>query len=137
MRGYDEKTIGEVKNKNDIVSVISSYMQLEQRGSNFWGRCPFHHEKTPSFCVNGAEQFYYCFGCHKSGDVISFVMEIEGLDFADAVKFLAQKAGIKLPERSENDENIRRAKEKKEKLYAILKDTALFYVNNLKSEGAE
>lgn len=137
MRGYDEKTIGEVKNKNDIVSVISSYMQLEQRGSNFWGRCPFHHEKTPSFCVNGAEQFYYCFGCHKSGDVISFVMEIEGLDFADALKFLAQKAGIKLPERSENDENIRRAKEKKEKLYAILKDTALFYVNNLKSEGAE
>ena len=137
MRGYDEKTIDEVKSKNDLVAVISSYLQLEQRGSNFWGRCPFHHEKTPSFCVNGTEQFYYCFGCHKSGDVISFVMEIEGLDFADAVKFLAAKAGVKLPERSENDENIRRAKEKKEKLYAILREAALFYVGNLKKEGAD
>lgn len=135
MRGYDEKTIDEVKSKNDLVAVISSYLQLEQRGSNFWGRCPFHHEKTPSFCVNGTEQFYYCFGCHKSGDVISFVMEIEGLDFADAVKFLAAKAGVKLPERSENDENIRRAKEKKEKLYAILREAALFYVGNLKKRG--
>ncbi|PWM70353.1 MAG: DNA primase [Bacillota bacterium] len=133
MRGYDEKIIDEIKSKNDLVSVISSYMPLEQRGRSFWGRCPFHHEKTPSFCVNGTDNFYYCFGCHKSGDVISFVMEIEGIDFSDAVKLLAQKAGITLPERGENDENVRRSKEKKEKLYAILKDAAHFYYNYLKS----
>ena len=133
MRGYDEKTIDEIKSKNDLVSVISSYMQLEQRGRSYWGRCPFHHEKTPSFCVNGTDNFYYCFGCHKSGDVISFIMEIEGLDFADAVKLLAQKAGIALPERGESDENIRLIKQKKEKLYAILKDSAHFYYHFLKS----
>lgn len=139
MRGYDEKTIDEIKSKNDIVSVISSYVPLEQRGRSFWGRCPFHHEKTPSFCVNAEDKFYYCFGCHKSGDVISFVMEIESLDFGDAVKFLAQKAGIALPERGENDENIRKAKEKKEKLYAVLKDAARFYYDFLRSgnEGAD
>ncbi len=138
MRGYDEKTIDEIKSKNDLVSVISSYMPLEQRGRSFWGRCPFHHEKTPSFCVNGTDNFYYCFGCHKSGDVISFVMEIEGLDFGDAVKLLAQKAGITLPERGENDENVRRVKEKKERLYAVLKAAAHFYYDCLRrGEGAE
>lgn len=137
MRGYDEKTIDEIKSKNDLVSVISSYIPLEQRGRSYWGRCPFHHEKTPSFCVNGTDNFYYCFGCHKSGDVISFVMEMESLDFGDAVKFLAQKAGITLPERGENDENLRRTKEKKEKLYAILKDAAHFYHANLRGDTPE
>lgn len=136
MRGYDVKFLEELKSKNDIVSVVSAYVQLEQRGSNFWGRCPFHHEKTASFCVNGLDNFYYCFGCHKSGDVINFVMETESLDFGDAVKFLAARAGMELPELSENSESIKRAKEKKERLFAILKDTARFYVNNLRSEKA-
>lgn len=136
MRGYDVRFLDELKSKNDIVSVVSSYVQLEQRGSNFWGRCPFHHEKTASFCVNGVDNFYYCFGCHKSGDVISFVMEMESLDFGDAVKFLANRAGMELPELSENNESLKRAKEKKERLLSILKDTAYFYVGNLKSEKA-
>lgn len=136
MRGYDVKFLDELKSKNDIVTVVSSYVQLEQRGSNFWGRCPFHHEKTASFCVNGVDNFYYCFGCHKSGDVISFVMEMESLDFGDAVKFLANRAGMALPEMHENSESIKKAKEKKEKLLSILKDTALFYVGNLNDEKA-
>ena len=136
MRGYDVKFLDELKSKNDIVSVVSLYVQLEQRGSNFWGRCPFHHEKTASFCVNGVDNFYYCFGCHKSGDVISFIMETESLDFGDAVKFLANRAGMELPEMSENSESIKKLKEKKEKLLSILKDTAHFYVNNLKDDRA-
>ncbi len=136
MRGYDVKFLDELKSKNDIVTVVSSYVQLEQRGSNFWGRCPFHHEKTASFCVNGVDNFYYCFGCHKSGDVISFIMEMESLDFGDAVKFLANRAGMEIPEMHENSESIKKAKEKKEKLLSILKDTALFYVANLKNEKA-
>lgn len=131
MRGYDVKFLDELKQKNDIVSVVSSYVQLDQRGSNFWGRCPFHHEKTASFCVKAIDNFYYCFGCHKGGDVISFIMEIEALDFSEAVKFLADRVGMQVPEMSENTENIKKAKEKKERLYAILKDTAYFYVNNL------
>ena len=96
MRGFDSKFIEELKNKNDIVDVVSRYVRLENKGGNFWGVCPFHHEKTPSFSVNPRGQFFYCFGCHKSGDVITFVSEMESLDFADAVKLLAEKANMKL-----------------------------------------
>ena len=85
MRGFDVKFIDELKNKNDLVDTVSRYVRLEQRGGNFWGKCPFHHEKTASFCVNVSGQFFYCFGCHKSGDVINFIMEMESLVFNDAV----------------------------------------------------
>jgi len=136
MKGYDEKFLDELKSKNDIVSVVSSYIPLEQRGSNYWGRCPFHHEKTPSFCVNGLDNFYYCFGCHKSGDVISFIMEFENVDFGDAVKLLADRAKMPLPERSEDTEYIKKQREQKEKSLSILRETALFYVKNLRTEKA-
>lgn len=137
MRGFDAKFIEELKNKNDIVDVIGRYVRLEQRGSSFWGKCPFHHEKTPSFSVNSDGQFFYCFGCHKSGDVITFIMEIESLDFNEAVKFLAERAKIPLPEVRIDDEQIREQKRKKERVLDLLRDTALFYVGNLKKEGAE
>lgn len=136
MKGFDAKFIDELKNKNDIVDVVGRYVPLEQRGGSFWGRCPFHHEKTASFSVNPTGQFYYCFGCHKSGDVISFIMGIESLDFNDAVKFLAERAKMPLPEVEYDDDKIKEQKKKKERVYAILEDTAMFYVKNLRSDRA-
>ena len=110
MRGFDQKFIDELKLKNDIVDVVSRYVRLEQKGSSFWGKCPFHHEKTASFSVNAQGQFYYCFGCHKSGDVITFIREIESLDFSDAVKFLAERAHMPLPEINYDDEKVKEQK---------------------------
>ena len=120
MKGFNLKFLEELKSKNDIVEVIGGYVPLTRRGSSFWGKCPFHHEKTASFCVNGTDQFYYCFGCHKSGDVISFIMEIENVDFADAVKILAQRAGMQLPELSENAEKTKALKQKKDRLFKVV-----------------
>lgn len=134
MKGFDKKFIEELKSKNDIVDVVGKYVRLEQRGSSYWGKCPFHHEKTASFSVNSTEQFFYCFGCHKSGDVISFIMEIESLDFSDAVSFLAERAGLKLPEILIDQEKLLEEKNKRDAVYSILNDTAHFYVNNLRSE---
>ncbi len=137
MKGYDVKFIDELKNKNDIVDVIGKYVRLEQRGGNFWGKCPFHHEKTASFCVNPTGQFFYCFGCHKSGDVISFIMDIENLDFGDSVKFLAERAKIPLPEASFDDEKIREQKRIRQRLLELLKDTAIYYAKNIKSQEGD
>ncbi len=136
MKGFDSKFIDELKNKNDIVEVVGKFVQLQQRGGNYWGRCPFHHEKTASFSVNPSGQFFYCFGCHKSGDVISFVMEIESLDFNDAVKYLAERAKIPLPEVKYDDEKIKEQKKQKERLLSLLTDTARFYAYNLKKPEA-
>ena len=137
MKGYGEKFLSELKNKNDIASVVSKYVRLEQRGGNLWGKCPFHHEKTASFCVNTAGQFFYCFGCHKSGDVITFVREMESLDFQDAVRLLAERAHIPLPDVQYDDSQLREQKKRKERILALLKDAARFYAANLRSEGAE
>ncbi len=133
MKGFNLKFLEELKSKNDIVEVIGAYVPLTRRGSSFWGKCPFHHEKTASFCVNGADQFYYCFGCHKSGDVISFIREMESLDFADAVRYLAERAKMPMPEFDASDAEIKQQKQKRETLYAILKDSARFYAANLRS----
>lgn len=137
MKGFDAKFIDELKRKNDIVDIVGKYVRLEQRGGNFWGKCPFHHEKTASFSVNSSNQFFYCFGCHKSGDVISFTMEIESLDFNDAVKFLAERVKMPLPEVKYDDEKIREQKKHKERVLDLLKDAARFYVMNLRQDGAE
>ncbi len=137
MKGFDVKFLDELKLKNDIVEVVGKYVSLEQRGGNFWGKCPFHHEKTASFSVNSKGQFFYCFGCHKSGDVISFIMGIESLDFSDAVKYLAERAKMPLPEISFDDEKVKEQKKRKERILALLKDTAMFYVMNLRSGNAD
>lgn len=137
MRGFDQKFLDELKLKNDIVDVIGRYVRLEQKGSSFWGKCPFHHEKTASFSVNAQGQFYYCFGCHKSGDVITFIREIESLDFSDAVKFLAERAHMPLPEINYDDEKVKEQKRQKEVALAILHDTAMFYVHNLNTDKAQ
>ncbi|MBQ9539427.1 MAG: DNA primase [Treponema sp.] len=91
-----KKSIDEVTSRADIVSVVGEYLPLTQRGSAWWGCCPFHNEKTPSFTVNEDKKLYYCFGCHKGGNVIKFVQEMEKLDFAAAVELLAKKAGVRL-----------------------------------------
>ena len=137
MSGFDNKFLDELKNKSDIVEVVGRYVRLEQRGGSSWGKCPFHHEKTASFAVNPTGQFFYCFGCHKSGDVITFVKEIESLDFNDAVKFLAERAGMPLPEVKYDDERTKEEKKKKERVLALLKDTAKFYIANLRGDGAD
>lgn len=137
MRGFDAKFIDELKSKNDIIDVVSKYVVLEQRGTNFWGRCPFHHEKTASFCVNSIEKYYYCFGCHESGDVITFIMGIESLDFNDAVKFLADRVKMPLPEINYDDQKVKEQRRFKQRLLDLMKDTALFYVHNLKSPMAK
>ncbi|MDY2850612.1 MAG: DNA primase [Candidatus Borkfalkiaceae bacterium] len=127
-----------LKAKNDIVEVVSKYTPLEQKGENYWARCPLpgHSERTPSFCVNSYGQFFKCFGCGRGGNVINFIMETETLSFFEAVKFLSDRAGLELPdnvkEEKKNDEQYK----KKSTLLSILKDTALFYVANLRSGKA-
>ena len=95
-RGYSADWLQLLKQKNDIVSVIGKYVHLEKKGGRYWGCCPFHNEKTPSFSVSD-EGLFYCFGCKETGDVISFVMKYESCDFSEAVKILAKNAGMEVP----------------------------------------
>ena len=129
----NDNFIEQLKLKTNIVDVIGSYTVLKRSGGSYWARCPLpgHSERTPSFCVNEAGQFYKCFGCGKGGDVIKFVQEVESVDFYDAVKILADKAGMQMPEVKRERNEL--PKEDKDKLYSLLKDTALFYVHNLKN----
>ena len=95
---YPDEVIEEVRMKNDIVDVISGYVKLQKKGANYFGLCPFHNEKSPSFSVSPGKQMYYCFGCGAGGNVITFLMEYENYTFVEAVKMLADRAGIALPE---------------------------------------
>lgn len=90
--------LDELRDRADIVQVVSRYVQLNPKGGRYWGLCPFHGEKTPSFSVNPQRQMYYCFGCHAGGSAITFVMEMEHLDFMDAVKLLAEQVHMEVPE---------------------------------------
>lgn len=94
---YSEEVIEEVRMKNDIVDVISGYVKLQKKGSNYFGLCPFHNEKSPSFSVSPAKQMYYCFGCGAGGNVLTFIMEYENYSFSEALKVLADRSGVKLP----------------------------------------
>ncbi|MBD3382326.1 MAG: DNA primase [candidate division Zixibacteria bacterium] len=96
---FPEHLIEQVKQASDIVEVLSDFLKLKKRGTNWWCNCPFHNEKTPSFAVSEAKQIYHCFGCGKGGNVLTFLMEYEKLSFPEAVRFLAQRSGIQLPER--------------------------------------
>ena len=98
---FSEAFLDELAARNDIVDVVSSYVELKRKGTNYFGLCPFHSEKTPSFSVAPDKQMYHCFGCKKGGDVINFIMDIEGLTFPEAVRFLAKRANIPMPEESE------------------------------------
>ena len=127
-----------LKEKNDIVDVIGSYIKLERRGYNYWACCPFHHEKTPSFSVNAADKFYHCFGCGVSGDVIGFVKEYENVDFNQAVQILTSRAGLEVPARDDKTAELAALKKKKrDRHVALMKDAARFYLNNLYSGRAD
>ena len=135
----DKNFIEQLKSKNEIVEVISAYCQLEKRGGAYWARCPLpgHMEKTPSFCVNQAGQFYYCFGCSRGGDVIKFIMEVENLTRIEAIRFLAERAGMEMPEiNGYNEEKADEAKKSRETQLKILLETARFYVRNTKKPEA-
>lgn len=127
-----------LKEKNDIVEVIGSYIKLERRGYNYWACCPFHHEKTPSFSVNAADRYYHCFGCGVSGDVIGFVKEYENVDFTQAVQILAARVNLEVPAFDDRtQERTEEKKKKKDRLSSLMRDAARFYLNNLYSGEAE
>lgn len=138
MKGDWTEFLAELKEKNDIVEVIGSYIRLERRGYNYWACCPFHHEKTPSFSVNAADRYYHCFGCGVSGDVIGFIKEYENVDFRTAVQILATRAKMEVPAIDDRSaEEAAEKKRKKDRLLALMRDSARFYLNNLYSEKAE
>ena len=134
---YSEELIEEIRTRNDIVDVISGYVRLQKKGSSYFGLCPFHNEKSPSFSVSRQKQMYYCFGCGAGGNVFTFLMEYENFSFVEAVKYLADRAGIALPEREYSKE----AKEKadlKASILEINKQAAKYFYVQLKSQrGAQ
>ena len=93
-----QQTIQQITSRIDIVEIVGEFVRLKKRGANYLGNCPFHNEKSPSFSVSRQKQMYYCFGCGAGGNVFTFLMEYENFSFMEAVKFLADRAGIKLPE---------------------------------------
>ncbi|MEK7867846.1 MAG: CHC2 zinc finger domain-containing protein, partial [Candidatus Omnitrophota bacterium] len=127
-----ENILNEIQDKCDIVEVISSYIPLKPSGRNFKACCPFHHEKTPSFVVSPDKQIYHCFGCNSGGNVFNFLKEYEKIDFIDAVKMLAEKTGVKLPEsRSHGDQDDSLVST----LYSVNDIAANYYSNLLVGEG--
>lgn len=130
---YSEDVIEEVRMKNDIVDVISGYVRLQKKGSSYFGLCPFHNEKSPSFSVSRQKQMYYCFGCGVGGNVFTFLMEYENFSFTEAVEFLAQRSGVELPKAEYSKEAKERAG-LKAKLLEINKAAARYFYVQLKSE---
>ncbi len=133
----DQEFISTLKEKLNIIDVAQGYLNLEKRGGSWWACCPFHHEKTPSFALNERDNYYHCFGCGASGDVIRFVSEMENMDFMDTVKLLAEKAGIPLPQIEVDAAKSVEAKRKRDAILNIMKDSAHFYLDNLSSGKAE
>lgn len=129
-QGFTPEFLDELKYKCDIVEIISQYVPLQKKGSRYFGCCPFHHEKTASFCVSQDNGFYHCFGCGASGDVIKFIMEMESMSFFDSVRYLAEKAGMQLPE-MKIDPQYKEKKERGDVLKQLMRDAARYYRNNL------
>ena len=128
-----EQFIDDLVARSDIADVVSSYVHLTRKGNNLWGLCPFHNEKTPSFSVSPDKQIYHCFGCGKGGGVISFVMEMENLPFVDAVKLLAKREGLEVPETGENEAY----RKKRTRLLELSRDAARFYHEYLTGPGGQ
>lgn len=133
---YPEEIVEEIRVRNDIVDVVGSYVKLQKKGSNNMGLCPFHNEKSPSFSVNGARQMYHCFGCGVGGNVFTFIMEYENYTFVEALKLLASRVGINLPE-AEYSEEAKKSASLKQRLLDINKEAAKFYFYQLKSERGQ
>ena len=130
---FPETFLTELTERSDIVDVVSGYVRLSKKsGSNLFGLCPFHSEKTPSFSVSPDKQIYHCFGCGKGGGVINFIMEIENLSFPEAVEFLAKRAGMQLPEESNDRESRQRSR-----MLALNRDAARFFYEQLSTPAGE
>ncbi len=129
---YPEELIEEIRQKNDIVDVISGYVGLQKKGGNYVCCCPFHSEKTPSFSVNRNRQIYKCFGCGEGGNVVTFVMKYENCTFPEAIKQLADKAGVALPE-MEYSEEAKRRETRRQRLLEVNKEAAKFYFYQLRT----
>ena len=133
---YSDDIIEEVRSKNDIVDVISQYVRLTRRGSSYFGLCPFHNEKTPSFSVTPSKQMYYCFGCGAGGNVYNFVMEYENYSFGEALSHLAERAGVELP-RIEYSKEARAKAEKRATLLEINKKAAQYFYYQLRRDNGK
>ena len=129
MPRYSDEIIDEVRQTNDIVDIISQYVHLKRSGRNFFGLCPFHNEKSPSFSVSPDKQIFHCFGCGVGGNVFTFLTKIEGISFVEAVQTLAERSNIQLPTLENNQDSKR--EELKAKVYKVNEFTAQFYHENL------
>ena len=134
-KGYPTNWLYDLKQRNNIVSVIGKYIHLDKKGENYWACCPFHNEKTPSFAVNEDEGYYHCFGCKESGDVISFIMKYESCDFMEAIKILAKNANMEIPE-FVGEKEIIQQKKTKEVILNLLEDAYKHYQENLYTKEA-
>ena len=131
---YSDDIIEGVRMKNDIVDVVSQYVKLNRRGNTYFGLCPFHNEKTPSFSVTPSKQMYYCFGCGAGGNVYNFVMEYENYTFGEALQHLADRAGVQLP-KIEYSREAREKAEKRATLLEINKLAASYFYYQLRREN--
>ena len=133
---FPEDFVEEVRSRNDIVSVISSVVALKKKGGRYFGVCPFHNEKTPSFSVSGENQLYYCFGCGAGGNVVTFVMQYENFSFQEAITYLAERAGMEVPEDTASAA-AKKEEDKRKQLLAVYRDAAAFYYYQLRAPGGK
>ena len=133
---YPDELVEEVRMKSDIVDVISGYVKIQKKGSSYFGLCPFHNEKSPSFSVSPGKQMYYCFGCGAGGNVFTFIMEYENYSFPEAIKLLADRAGVNLPE-AEYNEEARRKESQRARLLEVNKEAAKYFFYQLRSERGQ
>lgn len=133
---YSDDIIEEVRMKNDIVEVISQYVKLQRKGSSYFGLCPFHNEKSPSFSVSPSKQMYYCFGCGAGGNVFTFIMEYENFSFVEALRYLAERAGVELP-KMEYSKEAKEAADKKAALLEVNKLAAQYFYYQLRRQNGQ
>jgi DNA primase len=132
---YSDELVEEIRSRNDIVSVIGSYIRLQKKGSNHMGLCPFHNEKTPSFSVSASKQMYHCFGCGVGGNVFTFIMEYENYTFVESLKFLAERAGVQLPEQEYSEEAKKQSDLRMRLLEANKQAAKYFYYQLISPRG--
>ena len=133
---YPEELVEEVRMKNDIVDVISGYVKLQKKGASYFGLCPFHNEKSPSFSVSPGKQMYYCFGCGAGGNVFTFLQQYENYSFPEAIQDLAQRAGVNLPE-IEYSEEVKKKENHRAQLLEVNKEAAKYFYYQLRSPHGE
>ncbi|MBR2842048.1 MAG: DNA primase [Lachnospiraceae bacterium] len=134
---FPQEWLDELRNQIDLVAIASEYIPLTQKGRRYWACCPFHQEKTASFSIDSEKQMYYCFGCKASGNVFSFIMNMEHLDFASSVKFLAEKNGVPLPQSEEDERKYRREQEERKRLQGIMTLAARYFRDQLFTQAGQ